>query len=211
MVCEHVRLYHQCHIGFPCAQLSCNDPCGVSEQRVCQNEDIRAYAFEPHNPCSSPANATTSTVEWNLTPSSLIRRAIASNEMVPEPSSLPPGACSTTMSPHDHSTAHTHSRVMNQTSHVNHSDQRPKRSTAGLPYLRIYFTQNPSINVYGHERVRRVPYQTTLGAKPTRKDLSSHVAPVCSNCSLSHAAATREPLENEWRDSSPDVPSSLVR
>lgn len=59
---------------------------------VLKKSYVRAYAFEPYNPCSSPANATSSTFVWNLMPSSLIRRAIASKEMVPEPSSLPPGA-----------------------------------------------------------------------------------------------------------------------
>ena len=65
---------------------------GARKARVGKTEHVRAYAFDPSSPCSSPANATSSTLVWNLRPSSLIRWAIASNEMVPEPSSFPPGA-----------------------------------------------------------------------------------------------------------------------
>ena len=178
-------------------------------------EDVRAYAFEPSNPCSSPANATSSTLVWNLMPSSLIRWAIASNETVPEPSSLPPGAYNTAVSLRRSQKRgeRMHSRVASQTTHASHSGQRSKRWTASLLCRRIYFTQKTILRQRPRprEQARRVPYQTTLGAKPSKNGLSSHDAPAASNCDLSHAAATREPPANEWRDSIPEAPSSLVR
>lgn len=74
-----------------------------ADSKHAEVEHVRAYAFEPSSPCSSPANATSSTLVWNLRRSSLIRRAIASNETTPEPSSLPPGAYNTTGLPDDYS------------------------------------------------------------------------------------------------------------
>ena len=139
VVRKHVRLYHERHVDVLCAQLPCKDMYRISERSAyVDTEHVRAYAFEPSNPCSSPANATSSTLVWNVRPSSLMRWAIASREMVPEPSSLAPGAYELAVSVIRRSQQSVHSHVVSQTIHASHNDRRSTPSTAGPPCQRIY-------------------------------------------------------------------------
>ena len=74
VVRKQVRLYHERHVDVLCAEFPCEGMYRISEHSACvETEHVQAYAFKLSNPCSSPANAMSSTSVWNVRPSSLMR------------------------------------------------------------------------------------------------------------------------------------------